>query len=394
MGGSLRRVMTAAVAVLAFATSGAPVTAVDDNPLRDGVDALDAGDEGRYATALAKAANTPGIPALYLQALRDRDTELLTIGAELVESTDQELYDVAMHAIEDEQSFIPEPPEPSAQRPPRPDHDAMLAADLRGIAVLERIDFRGLQIPETVRTILGPQPTPGPAARPPRPAEFEAARRELLEFLVAGTPPPPPAPVEPPGDSGMNQTLLVVSALSLGGLTLGLGWMVRDRRHGHLVTLAMTDGLTGLNNRRQLDSDLRDPTRRGSIHTAMLMIDIDNFKAFNDAHGHAMGDDVLRRVATAISASLRDGDISYRYGGEEFSVLLPDTDDRHAHDVAERVRSAIEAIELPGEAHVTASVGVAAGLAEQVSTTVDHADMALYAAKTAGRNRVVTAPPR
>nr|NKB41963.1 diguanylate cyclase [Ilumatobacter sp.] len=124
----------------------------------------------------------------------------------------------------------------------------------------------------------------------------------------------------------------------------------------------------------------------------LAMVDIDNFKMFNDIHGHAAGDDVLRRVGYAIAASVRCDDVAYRYGGEEFCVLLPDATADEAGGVAERVRRAIEAIEAPYGTKVTASVGVASGPSTHLPATAATADAALFRAKHAGRNRVAVDP--
>ena len=121
------------------------------------------------------------------------------------------------------------------------------------------------------------------------------------------------------------------------------------------------------------------------------MVDIDHFKAFNDVHGHRRGDELLRVVAGAIASAVREEDVVYRYGGEEFSVLLAAADVVEAGVIAERVRAAVRtATTSDGVGPVTVSVGVAAQGAPIVATTlVEHADAALYAAKEAGRDRVL-----
>lgn len=185
-----------------------------------------------------------------------------------------------------------------------------------------------------------------------------------------------------------------VSIIAVTALVAGFVAFIRFRRrtHDRLVELAMTDGLTGLKNRRKLDNDVDRWIGGEARPTAMLMIDIDNFKMFNDTHGHAAGDDVLRRVGDAIAASVRCDDVAYRYGGEEFCVLLPDTTADEAGGVAERVRRAIEAIEAPYGTRVTASVGVASGPSTHLPTTAATADAALFRAKHGGRNRVAVDP--
>jgi two-component system cell cycle response regulator len=124
-------------------------------------------------------------------------------------------------------------------------------------------------------------------------------------------------------------------------------------------------------------------------------MDVDNFKLFNDLYGHQVGDEVLQEVATVLAHEVRDGDTAYRYGGEEFGVLLRESDAAEGQQAAERFRSRIEAAfaDRGWAAGVTASFGVAA-FSEAVSTEkrlVEAADRALYEAKHAGRNRVVVA---
>ena len=166
----------------------------------------------------------------------------------------------------------------------------------------------------------------------------------------------------------------------------------RRRTHDLLVELTTIDALTGLKSRRQLDTDVGRWIDGAERPTAMLMIDVDRFTAFNDTHGHAAGDDVLRRVGDAIAAHVRSNDVPYRYGGEQFCVLLPGAGTDEAGIVAERVRRAIESIESPYGTNVTASVGVASGPSTYLPTTAAHADAALSQAKLDGRNRVAVGP--
>ena len=160
--------------------------------------------------------------------------------------------------------------------------------------------------------------------------------------------------------------------------------------------LAATDALTGLYNRRYLEQALaRELSRaeRTSSSLALLMLDIDHFKGFNDSYGHAMGDVVLKKVATTLGKTLRKADVLARFGGEEFVVLLPNVTPDGAADSAERIRARVEKAKLhPGgpRKRVTVSVGLAMypDHAVQKDDLLKAADRALYRAKESGRNRV------
>ncbi len=133
--------------------------------------------------------------------------------------------------------------------------------------------------------------------------------------------------------------------------------------------------------------------RRGNGTLALMMIDIDHFKALNDTHGHQMGDEMLRRVARTLETDMRAGDLAARYGGEEFSIVMPGSRPDEVQQAAERLRRAIA--QMDGPVPVTVSIGVAwapeHGLTRDELTKV--ADDALYRAKEGGRNRVVMAAP-
>jgi len=190
--------------------------------------------------------------------------------------------------------------------------------------------------------------------------------------------------------------LLCIGILSLSWL-LGRQLRLRQNAERELAGLASTDGLTGLANRRRLDQALAQEWARGirsGRPLALLMIDVDHFKAFNDRHGHHGGDVALRSVAQTLAASIRrPGDLAARYGGEEFMVVLPETDKAGACVIAEKLRLAIEA--LPPFANDTAPITVSIGVATHLPVTHDlpgalfqAADRALYRAKRNGRNRV------
>ena len=163
--------------------------------------------------------------------------------------------------------------------------------------------------------------------------------------------------------------------------------------------VSLRDALTGLANRRELDRRAEALWRKAeasSASVAVVMIDIDYFKPFNDRYGHVAGDNCLKRVAAAIASQLRnDDDLAVRFGGEEFLVLLPRTDLSDAVRVAERVRRQVENLAIPNEANhakgiVTASLGVTSGptTLHSFEELLASADGALYAAKRNGRNQV------
>lgn len=160
---------------------------------------------------------------------------------------------------------------------------------------------------------------------------------------------------------------------------------------------ATTDPLTGLPNRRYVEEyvALLGAGRRAEDAMGVLMVDVDRFKLLNDRHGHAVGDEVLRAVAGALAAAVRDVDVPARYGGEEFVVLLRNPGRTVALEVGERIRAAVERLDLRGVGveRVTVSVGVAVGEggADRVGDLLEAADRALYRAKRNGRNRVEAA---
>jgi diguanylate cyclase (GGDEF)-like protein/PAS domain S-box-containing protein len=169
-----------------------------------------------------------------------------------------------------------------------------------------------------------------------------------------------------------------------------------------LLTEATTDALTGLANRRGFDrfvAEALGPARSFSQPTALLMLDLDHFKAVNDRHGHACGDLVLTQVAQRWQRQVRASDLIARLGGEEFVVLLPNTTLAQATEIAEKLRQACIGAPIaiaPGGGNAALSVSASVGVtsldgvrAEEIHLLLQAADIALYAAKHAGRNRVV-----
>jgi diguanylate cyclase (GGDEF)-like protein/PAS domain S-box-containing protein len=168
-----------------------------------------------------------------------------------------------------------------------------------------------------------------------------------------------------------------------------------------LAAMALTDGLTGIANRRAFDQVLEREwkrTLRAGSTLSLLLLDIDHFKRFNDRLGHQVGDDCLRAVAACVSGlARREGDLVARYGGEELAMILPDTEMAGAERMAEAARAAVEAQRIPhpdADGPVTVSIGAATAMA-QVGGSItmpegllQAADAALYKAKERGRNRV------
>ncbi|MEQ9330146.1 PleD family two-component system response regulator [Thalassobaculum sp.] len=176
--------------------------------------------------------------------------------------------------------------------------------------------------------------------------------------------------------------------------------MELKRHRDHLAELAYLDGLTGVANRRRFDEYAELEWRRARRHgrpVSVLMVDVDQFKHFNDHYGHQAGDACLQKVAAVLGGLVnRPADLLARYGGEEFVCVLPETPAEGARVLAERMRAAVEGL---GIAHdgagaagcVTISIGVATAVVDASSTledTLARADAQLYRAKSAGRNRV------
>ncbi len=196
---------------------------------------------------------------------------------------------------------------------------------------------------------------------------------------------------------GALSALILVPAI--GTLALRLLFQL-ERARARLAVLATQDSLTGVHNRRyffEIAEREWSRCKRYGEDAALLLIDADNFKAINDVYGHLCGDKLLVAIAKAVRATLRQPDLMARFGGEELVILLPHTDPLGALDVAERIRERVAGgrLDWNGEkVGTTVSVGVASygGDDRTLDALVHDADLALYAAKKAGRNCVRAAP--
>lgn len=210
-------------------------------------------------------------------------------------------------------------------------------------------------------------------------------------------------------DKGHNTVLILFTiALPLIGFTLNhLMQRRRDRFTRRLMRqlyeeketysdLSMLDPLTGLYNRRGLKNRLENILENHAGSHFVLLLDIDNFKAYNDNYGHAMGDQALARVSVAIRDAVRSRDIVTRYGGEEFLVLLTNVNESIARKLSERIRQYVLNLEIPHRfndrvaTHVTISAGFAPLHEEDFDSALANADRALYLAKNRGRNTILS----
>lgn len=162
-----------------------------------------------------------------------------------------------------------------------------------------------------------------------------------------------------------------------------------------LITESLTDPLTGILNRRAILEELSQRMNHHLYdfeHLSILMLDIDFFKKINDNYGHIVGDKVLIKVSEIISQLIRGFDTVGRYGGEEFLVILPNTNSENAYKAAERIRKKIEETEFDDIEHLTVSIGFTSYADESIESLINKADQNLYEAKRTGRNKVVGNP--
>ena len=174
----------------------------------------------------------------------------------------------------------------------------------------------------------------------------------------------------------------------------------REEAVRELERVAITDGLTGLFNSRHFFERLEAEIARAERYhhdVSLILLDVDHFKQLNDTYGHQEGDRALARLAEAIRSGIRESDSAYRYGGEEFTIILPETDSKEAMSVAHRLMDEFSAAEIrPGNGqtmHLAASIGLAQREAdEDMRSLLQRADAAMYASKHAGRGRITASP--
>jgi diguanylate cyclase (GGDEF)-like protein len=198
--------------------------------------------------------------------------------------------------------------------------------------------------------------------------------------------------------------VILLGVFALSFLVVNMGAKQLKKLLSRLQQQAVTDPLTGIFNRgavlnratEELSRMIRNKGKKTVGSFGLIMVDLDHFKKVNDTYGHLAGDEVLREMSRRVQSCLRKYDVFGRYGGEEFLVILPDTDDKGSRAIAERIRSELVSLPFVAGEHempITASFGVACcqDPAEGVNSALQRADDALYQAKAEGRNRVIGA---
>lgn len=201
---------------------------------------------------------------------------------------------------------------------------------------------------------------------------------------------------------------LIMKPIRLEDLLLRINMVIKNRceRNEHnrkleeLKNLSIQDDLTGLFNSRQFYRHISQEVERSNRYfrsLSLILMDVDNFKSLNDNYGHLCGDEILAGMGTIIKSAIRRQDTAYRYAGDEFTIILPETEMKKAVAVAERVRQMVESeahlFSSPCRLNVTVSIGVVEYLTdEEIKSFVHRADSAMYAAKRKGRNKISMAP--
>ncbi len=273
--------------------------------------------------------------------------------------------------------------------------ERLATVDADAHALLRRFDQLNVEVTAAIRTAMQPLPANSIEVRELIPTEvvYRAAIADLLRIAATPEAVTPAAPTTGGYDSF---GLLAVAAVAL--FVLGAVALTTTLRHDSgdqaMAELAWRDPLTGLANRRRLDQDLSSllaTDGRLERSNAVIMVDIDHFKSVNDQYGHTVGDEMLRRVSDLLTKQVRIDDVVYRYGGEEFCIILPGADCAAARRVAERIVAATRALVGANGVRVTVSAGVADGPGRAVDQTLAAADKALFTAKRHGRDQVAQA---
>ena len=196
-------------------------------------------------------------------------------------------------------------------------------------------------------------------------------------------------PILLPGENGFRTTTVLITIVVMSSFAYAFS-VVTNRQRDLLIKLATKDPLTGVGNRRALENKMAEVVAahsRTRSPASLIILDLDHFKAVNDAHGHAMGDEILRSITEIVNLRIRVTDSLYRIGGEEFVVVLEGQDAPGAAHLAEQLRTLVEANELVPDQSVTISLGVAEiRYKESGNDWLHRADEALYQAKREGRN--------
>lgn len=193
---------------------------------------------------------------------------------------------------------------------------------------------------------------------------------------------------KPIGDAPFAIQIVIFAIV---GVVAGIFQRENNKLNNYLLKASLTDKLTNLYNYGYFTKRIEEEVARADRYkhsVALVIVDIDHFKKYNDTYGHQKGNQVLVKLSHIIMENRRRSDVAFRYGGEEFCIILPETEDG-APEFAERLRKKVEAEEFPGKVKITISAGVACHPCKNKNIgLVERADMALYEAKETGRNRV------
>ncbi len=299
-----------------------------------------------------------------------------------------ELADRAAALVAEELALLGDPTSSSSD---------LTRVDADGAATLVRLDQLGIDLTQAARTTLSRLPVITEGERPAGPPSviYTAAIDDLGRIA---TTPEAVIATDDQGDGGRGDLIAIAMGLAVGLVLILRSPALRDDEFDmdgfefdELDEAMWSDALTGVGNRRRFERDLDAFALPSDGPTALLMVDVDGLREINERHGQQVGDDALFELAGRLAANIRSQDIVYRYGGEEFCVLLPGATPEDAKAIAERIIETAHEIDLPDGDRLTVSVGVAAGVATSLQETFEWADRALLEAKVAGRDQVRSA---